>query len=588
MAAMASGAGDHDAPSSPRSRSASPPPTDSADSGSDSPAATGRVSCRLPRPRLKSGSIGYLASSASLPQGPHTAFEFSQWPISVVRKLFGDNTSAAFLRACRFEALVRSGHMLHTDFSGQGCVEQGYKMIGVACKHTRLTGVDLTLPDPWTKSYRSCDNNRTCQSILVSLDSEHVFTDVSSRVPPALRDGLHSMRPVGRPPRELARNDTKWKVEAARKHKRMEVFLAAHGAASFGPGCTSDGCLKHPGSQCMLSFAAEGAPPGKIPLRTCVAGSMCTPWSSFGSKDGAAHPACESHQIWAQDMRHSEFDLVTLENSEYFPLDTWMAKLSDKFLVVHICVCPSMLGWPARRMRMYATAINLERLVWLGPSPQEPQSISDDFLGLFGARVCAEADIFAHVDTAESMQKYHRSLANLRGIFSGSHSTLDLLPPDAQRRLQGYMDLVEDSRGLGGSCVADLSQNPAKRPRIGPWFGACTRSSMFISLTAGASDSSASAAAGPYLFSPAEISFANGWPSIPVHGPNSAPSVFTDTYPEALKGLGGATIGGALRQRHALAHHHSVVDVCEEPLRHPEVPLDVEPHGRRALGVKRR
>lgn len=187
---------------------------------------------------------------------------------------------------------------------------------------------------------------------------------------------------------------------------------------------------------------------------------------------------------------------------------------------------------------MYATAINLERLVWLGPSPQEPQSISDDFLGLFGARVCAEADIFAHVDTAESMQKYHRSLANLRGIFSGSHSTLDLLPPDAQRRLQGYMDLVEDSRGLGGSCVADLSQNPAKRPRIGPWFGACTRSSMFISLTAGASDSSASAAAGPYLFSPAEISFANGWPSIPVHGPNSAPSVFTDTYPEVLKGLG--------------------------------------------------
>ena len=486
-----------------------------------------RTSCRLPGTRWKSGSIEYLQTAVAWPPGPQTPYDFSQWPKDVVRRLFS-YSEEGFIRARRFEDLQRNGHMLHTDFSGQGCVEQAYDMMSVACDGA------VALPKPWVTSHRSCDNDRTCQSILVHRGAKHVFGDVLLRLPPAVRDAVHALRPGPNPKiADPAASATEWKSHAAQQYKRMRAMLSGHASSCFGPGMPSEGCLQHPGEQrCVLAYSPpDGMDPSMVPLSTCVAGSMCTPWSSFGSRDGPAHPSSESHSVWVEDMLQSDFDMVTLENSEYFPLKTWKNKMCKRFLVVHICVCPNMLGWPARRMRMYATAINLDKLVWVGPSAFDAQQVADDFLKMFGARVCVEADLFANLDSPENRQKYRMNLANMRGIFSGDHSTLDLLPPDAQRRLHGYMDMLPSSRGLGGCCVADLSQNPSKRARIGPWFGACTRSSMFCSLTAAKHEQ------GPYMFTPAEISFANGWPSVAVHGPDGTASVFEKTLPGCMKAL---------------------------------------------------
>ena len=466
----------------------------------------------------RGGSLDYhtAVARAGVRIGPSTPLEFAQWPDDVVQRLFSDDMAHGPARRGRYEALVQQGHILHTDFSGQGCVEMCLQMAEVAAREA-----GMTLPSQLLSLHRACDSHPLCQKILKSFKPLHLFCDVADRVAGGHRDSLRAMRP------ELtAKGNPKDHEDACTKYNKMKGFLAQQGAAIFGPGKVSQGCLMHPGMACLVAAPESSSP--HVPLRTSVAGTMCTPWTKLGKGTGSGHPANESHHIWTEDAKRSDMDMVTLENSEFFPFNVWQDHMCPEWMTVHICVCPSMLGWPCRRMRMYATAINLKRMVWLGPV--DPKQVMTDFLKLFARTVNEEADAFAFLDTEARREDLHHAMVLARGVHSGNVAVMNAMSPDTRVRLFDYEKMQEKAVGLGGSCVADLSQT-ASRGRLGPWFGAFARSSRFCSLTAIPKGSDNY----PYVFTPAEVAFVNGWPSIGSVKGTEMP--FTKCMPEALQNL---------------------------------------------------
>ena len=489
-----------------------------------------RKSCRVPDSfahrlsYVSGGSINYhsMAASLGLPPGPRSPAGFSAWPDVVCQNLFSGGLGGR-VRRHRFQNMMKNKHVLHTDFSGQGCVEQGLRMMEVACRRNH---VRLLLP--CLIQYRACDNDRVCHSVLVQSGALHVFGDVLERVPAAHRDTIRALRLK---PDEMG-NPTD-AAHAACHRRKIKKYLKVHGPYIFGPNKAVGDCKIHPGKACPVNAPVEDLPSAESPVRTLVAGTMCTPWSAFGSRSGAAHPANHSHYVWAEDAKQSDFHLVTLENSEYFPVDEFRAHMQPNYLTVHTAICPSLLGWPIRRMRMFATSINLKHLVWLGPIGDK--EIVDDFWSLFRAHVEVEADVFSFVDSDANRRAALQALAASRGIFGGYQQSRDVFPPDAKRRLDSYYAQRSQNEGLGGCCVADISQNPAKRTRLGPWFPSFARGTVSCSLIAVPKDDELF----PYMFTRREVALAHGWLAIKNTADGDAlpysetmPSVFETISPQ--------------------------------------------------------
>ena len=107
---------------------------------------------------VSGGSINYhsMAAPLGLPPGPRSPAGFSAWPDVVCQNLFSGGLGGR-VRRHRFQNMMKNKHVLHTDFSGQGCVEQGLRMMEVACRRNH---VRLLLP--CLIQYRAYDNDRVC------------------------------------------------------------------------------------------------------------------------------------------------------------------------------------------------------------------------------------------------------------------------------------------------------------------------------------------------------------------------------------------------------------------------------------------
>lgn len=170
-------------------------------------------------------------------------------------------------------------------------------------------------------------------------------------------------------------------------------------------------------------------------------------------------------------------------------------------------------------------ALSFRTLIWVGPNTNE--EIYADFLDFFGKQAISEGDMFACLDTAVNITEARRELARKRGIHGGPLDDLKpFLTPGGQSRYDGYQQLLPRKRGARGSCIADIGQDPNKRPRIGAWIPTSTKSSKFVSLTKG----------GQYpehVFTADELAFAHGWPCLEFSGNKS----FRDAMPSELANL---------------------------------------------------
>ena len=283
----------------------------------------------------------------------------------------------------------------------------------------------------------------------------------------------------------------------------------------FGKGVFSK-CKIH-GMRCPCSSPTLPSNDVGHPVRSAIAGTMCTPWSMVGSGQGFADPAPFSHLVWQEAAAREDFHVCTLENSEFFPVTVYKARFHDGYIIIYAVVCPSFWGWLVRRRRLFCTAVSLMHCVWLGPLL--PADVTGAFMSFFRKRVVSSGDLFVNVGGKEVQLQHRSEMGKLRGIYGGSETAevRDLLSPDAKRRFDKARPLATGE----GACLVDISQNIEQRKRMGPWIGACTKSSQWMSLTA---DSA------PTFVTASDIRAVHGWPQ-------SVDSSFAATVPETFATL---------------------------------------------------
>ena len=165
-------------------------------------------------------------------------------------------------------------------------------------------------------------------------------------------------------------------------------------------------------------------------------------------------------------------------------------------------------------MRLMCAAIDRAAFVWCGPDHTKPALLKEDFLKFFGKRCAADCNVFAGADTVENVEAERARRAEHAGVpveKMPSATALDFMKTSKQKEyMQRYVELLPDRVGhLSKTMVCDLSQNPAKRLRCGPWSPSPTRGMDLCLL-----NQADGARNRGYFFTAGELGLMMGWPTV--------------------------------------------------------------------------
>jgi hypothetical protein len=263
------------------------------------------------------------------PEGPTSLCEFYKWPTTVLEKLMSQKTSGSYYKQ-NIEALLKNGMVWHTDFSGKQCPEVLLEMMAKA-----MNVQEFDVPWDWLRFHRACDISKLSLHMMKESNQppDHVFQDLTDRLPAIARNKIRSLRPAAMASRS----------EAAQAYEDMNKYLVENKDVAFGLGHRSSTCIMHPGEACPVTWT-PGAPAcgdcvteKQKPLMANIAGTMCTPWSSYGKRLGLADSATEAWHVWSNEMAALRPDIVTLENSDRFPIGLFECKLPEhKVVWIHL------------------------------------------------------------------------------------------------------------------------------------------------------------------------------------------------------------------------------------------------------------
>jgi hypothetical protein len=468
--------------------------------------------------------MDYYVRANALPNGPLNTSEFEHWPSRHVECMLAGNGGAVFKN--RIESLYENGLLIHSDFSGKLSPETVFRLHQVAFREFAFR-----LPHEWVKSWRGSDISPVALMMMkhgrTGCCPKHVWPGIEMKLPDATLRFFDDNRPYDKR-RGIAKG--KLTPEQRREHrdayKAMDKHLAANRNSLFGFDKRSINCMApgHYGKNCKVAsskFASESDSDSSgeeewrprrgagQPLTMLVAGSMCTPFTSFGACLGAADPAMEPWYVFINDAATTGYDVVHLENSSKMPIEMFREPMPRHYRMVSIILSQHLLGWPSVRERLFATALNTNTIVWVGPADDD--EIRRDFLSFFEARVMREADVFAGIDSVENERQVHRELWKTKGVWPrpGEFLPLKRIIRTAQvPRFEFFEDMYMGGIRNGyleGAFTGDISQNPRVVKRCGPWMPALQQSSQMVSF---------SARPGGYLFTPNEINATMGWPSL--------------------------------------------------------------------------
>ena len=337
-------------------------------------------------------------------------------------------------RRKRYQSLLEPGLVLHSDFSGQLSAETAVKMMVKASKDAGMEVCSETEVLLWSAS----DGGSLQQPIAKSAKAKvcHVFSDVLDCYPEDVYERIVSLRP------DKLKKTSATQVEKQAAVRAYELQLSHLQRYMDNPRrgqtvASRQGCLLHPDEVgCPIEFPRAVHDQR---LSWHWAGPPCIAWSSQGSHLGAADPATECFQAYAVKMNDSSHDLVTMENVTNMPVQNFrqfMHRMKWQMVSVTISLRSS---WGVSRYRRYQTAVNLETLVWLGPSREsEQQTLFDELFFTDEERITAD-DFLVCGEAA--VTEVMRSMAADRG----NHCRDDTQPPLSRciatgclERLQSY------------------------------------------------------------------------------------------------------------------------------------------------------
>ena len=133
-------------------------------------------------------------------------------------------------------------------------------------------------------------------------------------------------------------------------------------------------------------------------------------------------------------------------------------------------------------------------------------------MDLFAAHTIVDGDVFCGIDTVANIVQARREVT---GSYSHPEETIlqtpleDLCTSDAMKqRVTGYSKHLDKFVGTSDTVIADISQNPEMRKRLGPWVGTLAKNTLQV-MFKGAQDKIG------HVMTVRELALSQGWPSIP-------------------------------------------------------------------------
>ena len=139
--------------------------------------------------------------------------------------------------------------------------------------------------------------------------------------------------------------------------------------------------------------------------------------------------------------------------------------------------------------------------------PLEPKEVQSDFQSFFQKRVVVDGSCFCGLDSAAAQKAAVEAITGFAEVEGRPWP--EKLAKLTRKHFQDYMVFLPQRRGsISGTMCADLSQNPRVRDRATPWMPTLARTSKMVCMHAG----------GAKVFTPKELAFAEGWPSLDFAG----------------------------------------------------------------------
>jgi hypothetical protein len=396
-----------------------------------------------------------------------------QYPDTVVNDLKkGENGPQRF---ARLVGNMSSSIFVGTDYSGTGIPEMVLNFGQQAMKKQGLVHQSVQMVN-----CRACDCDTNAQYLLqfaaFGQRPLHLFGDLTERLPEDLAKELKEMIPTGQEPTAAIYQAILQKLQERRS-------VLKHNVAP---------CILHR-DHCPVTIGPAGHPPidstnqSSNILKVNIACHTCKGWSGMGGQSRHAHESQLPLAIWGVERSEHREDVVFTECTEKFDANVLDVVTDHKFSRKSLKVCPSSMGWEARRPRSFSCLFNPETMVWVGPT--SPQDMHAEFMQLFCKQSCVTSTIF--FGKGQDTQEFARYLGQLRSkilprdLNDFNIPWQELLTPAVERRLRGYKEKFQTDFGSKGAFVCDLAQNcNSKGDTSGRLLGTLLTQSIPYSLDA--------------------------------------------------------------------------------------------------------
>jgi hypothetical protein len=298
----------------------------------------GHDSCRtqasnLKRPRtVAGGSLAYFEATAGWPKGPKNVQEIADWPQHLCRTFF--RGEAGKLRQARVFKLLERGFVTHCDYGGRQAPEVSMKILAEEFE-------SYGLPKGWLVQWRYTETNKFILNLVKNSPDPptHIVPGVQCFLDQQTLNAIKKLRPNKKAPANVR----------ADAYRQMDLIIEKVAPKLFVPGANCLTCLCHDDSMilgcCLCKTTWRDTRSEKNRATTCaVAGTLCTPYSSYGKSEGLGHQGTEPWNIYTRKLASEKLDLNYLENSPRMPIKNYIDKMGPAFVVVHATFGPEELA----------------------------------------------------------------------------------------------------------------------------------------------------------------------------------------------------------------------------------------------------
>ena len=251
-----------------------------------------------------------------------------------------------------------------TSYSGIGFPEAA---ISILVKELAAVGLELKV-----RFVSACEIDEVPRRALLQHKHcpDHVFGDITSRIPCDLRDKLLRSAKVRRDAiaeRVAVVKAALGSIEARKVKTAMVAELGqefvheASGALDGVPVASQLWCYRHAQFcpvQDVPSCLQEGGLSPCQPLRVEIAGSTCVAWSSMGSHWGWLDDSSIPCLVWMHTTAAARPDMILHECTTSFQAEQFRPTFrSDVYSLQSLVTCPTDWGIPVERARRYTLMV---------------------------------------------------------------------------------------------------------------------------------------------------------------------------------------------------------------------------------------